>query len=290
MSAESDLFEYFQTALYTAAMNVGWKGGDHTDTVMEFVDADGVKQSIGLEKFYSRFRDQDPNDWEVKITEYLQTVINLTKGPPSDDLNSQPEKILVRLGQPHPKQPPVSIWSRPLPKTDLAVMLVLREGSGLRFVREDMVEASGRSGDEWCEIGLQNLRKMTNDDVLEVIRDDYGLLVCSVGDSHDASRALLLDSMLPVPAPHGMLVVVPDRSKLLVLPLDAKSFKQGAFSMLKTFATNHFRESKYPISPEVFWVKDGIWYLFDIVIGAEGVTINYPPELEADFDVLVKLQ
>jgi len=33
-----------------------------------------------------------------------------------------------------------------------------------------------------------------------------------------------------------------------------------------------------------------IWYLFDIVIGAEGVTINYPPELEADFDVLVKLQ
>lgn len=276
-SAADDYPQAFIDAVQQAAAAVG-RRFHHADTDgLVFVDRAGVQQSIGLEKFFRRFSDHEPAEWPARVAEYLRTVIALTAAEPKDDLNAQADRVLVRLGRPYPSVPPVSVWSRPLPETDLAVMLVLDDGRSLRYVRDDMVAASGRSGEEWCERGLENLRRRTPPGSLRVVEPETGLLGCCVGDNHDASRALLLDSLLPEPAPHGVLASVPRRDGLLVLPLHRRAMQQRALALLKVFTQSQHDEASHPISSDVFWVRDGIWRRFGIEVGEDGVKVQPPP-------------
>jgi hypothetical protein len=279
-SAAGEYPEAFVEAVKQAATAVGWRFHHADAEGLVFVDGDGVQQSIGISKFFHRFSDQEPAEWPARVADYLRTVIALTKGKPNDDLNAQAEHVLVRLGRPYPSTPPVSIWSRPLPETDLAIMLVIEEGQGLRFVREDMVAASGRSAEEWCTRGLENLRRRTPPGCLKVMEPESGLMGCCVGDNHDGSRALLLESLLPEPAPHGVLASVPRRDALLALPLCQKSLAQRALALLKVFTKNQHDEASHPISPDVFWVRDGVWRPFGIEVGEDGVKVQPPPECQ----------
>jgi hypothetical protein len=278
-SEANDYPEAFVQAVRQAAAAVGWQFRGEDPDGLEFVDRAGVRQSIGLKKFFHRFRDHDPAEWPTRVADYLRTVIGLTTAPVNDDLNAQAEHVLVRLGQPYPRAPGLAVWSRPLPETGLAVMLVIQEGAGLRFVREDMVEASGRSGDEWYERGLENLRRLTPPGSLRLMEPESGLLACCVGDAHDGSRALLLESLLPEPAPHGVLASVPRRDALLALPLNRQALQQQSLALLKVFTQNQHDEATHPISADIFWVRDGIWRPFGIELGQDGVQVRPPEEL-----------
>jgi hypothetical protein len=141
-----------------------------------------------------------------------------------------------------------------------------------------MVTASGRSGEEWYERGLENLRRRTPPGSLRVMEPESGLMGCCVGDNHDGSRALLLESLLPEPAPHGVLASVPRRDALLALPLSRKAMAQRALALLKVFTQSQHDEATHPISPDVFWVKDGIWRRFGIEVREDGVQVQPPPE------------
>jgi hypothetical protein len=252
--------EAFVEAVRQAAAVVGWQFRSEDADGLEFVDRNGVRQSIGMKKFFRRFSDHNPAEWPTRVAEYLRTVIALTKGQVNDDLNAQAERVLVRLSQPYPRAPGLSVWSRPFPETGLAVMLVIEEGEGLRFVREDMVAASGCSGEEWYERGLENLRRRTPPGSLRVMEPESGLMGCCVGDAHDGSRALLLESLLPEPAPDGVLASVPRRDALLALPLNRKAMEQRSLALLKVFTQNQHAEASHPISPDIFWVRNGIWH------------------------------
>jgi len=278
--SEADRYpETFVEAVRQAATAVGWQHRGEDADGLEFVDREGVRQSIGLKKFFRRFSDYDPAEWPARVADYLRTVIALTKGPVNDDLNAQAEHVFVRLGQPYPKAPGLSVWSRPFPETDLAVMLVIQEGAGLRFVREEMVADSGRSGEEWYQRGLENLRRSTPLDSLRVIEPESGLMGCCVGDAHDGSRALLLESLLPEPAPHGVLASVPRRDALLALPLNRKALAQRSLALLQVFTGNQHAEASHPISPDIFWVKNGVWRRFGIEVEEGGVRLRPPAEL-----------
>ncbi len=268
----------FLDALREAATSVGWQYQGSNGENAEFADGQGSRKSIGLTRFFRRFSDHAPAEWPARIAEYLRTVIGLTQRPPSDDLHSRTERIIVRLGQPYPKTPPISIWSRPFPETELAVMLVVEEGPGLRFVREDMVEGSGQPGDHWFAAGLENLRQRTPAGSLQVVEPLTGLLACCVGDDHDGSRALLLEELLPDPAPHGVLASIPHRGVLLALPL-RRPVTQRGLALLQTFTQSQHDEASHPLSPQVFWVSQGVWRPFGILIGEEGISIQSPPEM-----------
>jgi hypothetical protein len=280
--------EAFVVAVRQAATAVGWRFHSADADGLEFVDGKGVRQSIGLGKFYRRFSDRAPFEWSIAVAEYLRTVIGMTKGPANDDLNAQADHVLVRLGRPYPKTPPISVWSRPLPQTDLAVMLVLQQGPGLRFVREDLVEESGRSGESWCEVGLENLRRLTPPESLHVMEPQSGLMACCVGDAHDGSRALLLESMLPEPAPYGVLASVPRRDGLLALPLNRKALQQQSLALLKVFTQRQHAEASHPISADVFWVRDGVWRPFGIEVGKDGVSVHPPKEVADELQALLR--
>jgi len=276
--SETPIPEAFLDALREAAATVGWQFQATDGESMTFADGTGVQKSIGLARFFGRFRDHDPAEWPTRIADYLRTVIGITRQPPSDDLASRADKVVVRVGPPYPSTPPVSVWGRPLPETDLAVMLVLEEGPGLRFVRTDMVEASGRSGDDWVAVGLENLRRKTPAGSLRVVEPTTGLLACCVGDDHDGSRALLLPELLPEPAPHGVLASLPHRGVLLVLPL-RRPVQQRGLALLQGFTQSQHAEASHPLSPHVFWVHEGIWRPFGIQLGEDGVRVQPPPEM-----------
>jgi hypothetical protein len=286
-SAEPAWPEAFADAVRRAGEALGWQYRGADPGGLEFVDAAGVTQSIGLKKFFSRFRDLEPANWQAAVEEYLRTVAAVASGPTNDDLNAQADRVLVRLGQPYPDHPAIGVWSRPLPNTGLAVMLVVQDGPGLHFVRTDMVEASGRSGDEWYARGLENLRRATPSGALGVLEAQSGLLGCCVGDAHDGSRALFLESLLPEPAPHGVLASVPRRDALLVLPLSRKALAQRSLALLKVFTQNQHAEASHPISADIFWVRDGVWRPFGIEIGPDGLKVQPPAEMKDVLDALL---
>jgi hypothetical protein len=170
-------------------------------------------------------------------------------------------------------------------------MLVIQNGPSMRFVGEDMVEASGRSGEEWYELGLENLRRRTPPDSLRVIEPESGLMGCGVGDAHDGSRALLLGSLLPQPVPPlGALASAPRRDGLFALPMDDRARKQRALALLSVVTREQHAEASHPLSERVFWVRDGVWRPFGIEVGEKGIRVGPPPEWAGDFWAFVRGQ
>lgn len=277
----------FPTAVRQAAAAVGWRFQSSDADGLVFTDAGGVPINIGLAHFFLRFRDIAPAEWPARIADYLRTAHSLTsKRADDDDLNAVAEHVLVRLGRPYPRTPPVSVWSRPLPETELGVMLVVAASGGFRFVRDDAIAATGRSEDEWYEIGLENLRRRTPAGALVVLDPETGLLAFNSADNHDGSRALLIDAHLPAPSPHGVLASVPDRNATLVLPLDRRALAPRALALLRVLTTNQHAEATHPISDEVFWVRDGVWRPFGIDVGDGGVSVRPPDEMRELLDEL----
>jgi hypothetical protein len=107
---------------------------------------------------------------------------------------------------------------------------------------------------------------------------ETGLMGCCVGDNHDGSRALLLESLLLESSPHGVLASVPRRDALLALSLNRQGMRQRSLALLKAVTQNQYAEASHPISSDVFWVRDGIWRRFGIEVGEEGVQVQPPPE------------
>jgi hypothetical protein len=108
---------------------------------------------------------------------------------------------------------------------------------------------------------------------------ESGLMGCCVGDAHDGSRALLLESLLPEPAPHGVLASVPRRDALLALPLNRRALGQKSLALLKVFTQSQHAEATHPISADIFWVRNGIWRPFGIEVGQDEVGVRPPAEL-----------
>src|SRR5437870_3179517 len=100
-----DYPDAFARAVRQAAAAVGWEFQSEDRGGLVFVDGAGVRHSIGMRKFFRRFRDLDPAAWPARVADYLRTVAGLTEREVNDDLNAQAEQVLVRLGQPIPKAP-----------------------------------------------------------------------------------------------------------------------------------------------------------------------------------------
>src|SRR5262249_39616080 len=86
------------------------------------------------------------------------------------------------------------------------------------------------------------------------------------------------ESLLPEPAPHGVLASVPRRDGLFALPLNRKALGQRSLALLKVFTQSQHAEASHPISSDIFWVKNGIWRRFGIEVGEEGVKVQPPAE------------
>jgi hypothetical protein len=264
----------FLLAFREALAGLKWEVRRWMGHLVACADSQGKEKVVGLENLYRRARREPREAWPALIVEFLQVADTAAQNEllPAD-LASVADQLLVRLGPPMPEG--TSVWTVPL-AGNLYANLVIDYPDRMCYVTEELVQASGKAGTEWLNNALGNLRQRTQGDCLQLLDADSGIRLCSVGDSYDSSRALLLDTLLPNSTADGCFVAVPGRDQLLVLPVSAEAL--ACVHLMRTLAEKNHQTAPYPISGEIFWVQGGNWRVFPIEVRGNQATIQPPPE------------
>jgi hypothetical protein len=276
----------FLLALREALARLGWRVERFLPRSVVCRDPSGKEQLLGLENLYRRARREDRAEWVELIVGFLGSVdLEQLRDAPKD-LGEVTDRLMVRIGQPL-KAPSAegALWSQPLGDTGLQLNLVIDYPQSMVYVTEKMVEESGRPGETWLEPALANLKEKTPAACLETIDPESGLRLCAVGDAYDASRALLLDALLPEFEERGYFVALPSRDELLVLPVTKEAIVNVAW--LKALADRNAKAAPYSISDEVYWVRGGAWLCFPIELQDKQLNITPPPEFLGILDELM---
>ncbi|MBI2804046.1 MAG: hypothetical protein HYX68_03580 [Planctomycetes bacterium] len=248
-----------------------WK---HSSVVC--VDAHGLEQEIGLENLYRRLRREPRASWPGLLKSILGSVPADAADQPKD-LHEVADRLLVRFGVPVvPENPDAAVWSREIVEDHLWVSLVVDYPNSMSYVTEKQVAESGEDGAMWFERALANLQALSPPECIELVHEEAGLLQAHVGDAYDSSRALVLDALMPGHEENGFYVIVPGRDQLLFVPINEQTLMAAAW--LRAIAFKMFQEMPYPISPEVFWVRGGIWHVFTIETNGDDLIVRPPPE------------
>jgi hypothetical protein len=267
----------FMLALQEALTKLCWQSRRWLPAAVECIDTEGREQLLGLENLYRRVRSQERLGWPELLAELLGSVPFDALEPPAD-LNEVADRLLVRLGPPFGLQEEENdVWCQAVVSRYVVAWLVIDSPHSMIYVTEKMVADSGQPGSHWLALALDNLRAQTPKDSFALVLEDKGLWQCKVGDPYDASRALLLDSLLPGHEERGFFVTVPVRNHLLVLPVTANA--ASCLPWLRDVAVKMHKELPYPVSAEVFWVRQGNWHRIAIDLRGPHVTVSPPPEL-----------
>jgi hypothetical protein len=266
----------FLLAFREAAASLKWQVRRWRGAAVECLDDQGREQVVGLENLYRRARREERSTWPELIAAFLGSVPTEQFEHPPASLAEVADRLLVRLGPPLGKSADLDIWFQPLVEPDLGLNLVIDYPQSMSYVSRQMVDASGQPASAWVERAVSNLAAQTPPDCMRLVDADSGLRQCTVGDAYDSARALLLEQLLPEATAEGYFVAIPGRDDLLVLPVTAAGLAH--VPMLKAVALKNHPSAPYSISDEVYWVKGGKWYLFQIVMKGENITVEPPTE------------
>jgi hypothetical protein len=268
----------FLLAFREAATRVGLRVDAFRKDLAHCLDENGKLFSVGVENIFRRVRREERENWLEVIAEFLQTIREAeSSGGQPPGLADSADRLLLRLG--HPMKLGKSedaVWHWPIDNTDLVVNLVIDFSNRMCYVTESMVHASEKSGEYWLTIARRNLESRTPPDCLDEIHGESGLCCCNVGDAYDSSRALLAEQLLPSAGEHGVLVILPGRDELLVLPVALQAIPY--LHVLKAFAERDFKSAPYPISDQVYWIRDGTWRIIPIELRGKEVVVQPPME------------
>lgn len=243
-----------------AVRRLGWRQTGWIDGMAVLVDDRGEESRFGLDNVERRLAHLPDDERLDRLEQYLRGLRSVR---PTDDLAAARERLLVRL-RPDFEEGDLSkhVWSAPLGETGLIQVLVIDHPDAMAYVTHDMVEGSGRTGEEWLAFALDNLRAVTEPGLLVELEEGDGVMVCGTGDAYDAARALVLERLFDEPEPAGYVVSVPTRDRLLVYPVDADLIGNRFVQMLIATWEMHLRDP-YPISDGIFWIHDGEWEPID---------------------------
>ena len=267
----------FLLAFREALAGLGWEPVRWLGHSVVCRTAGGEEHTVGLDNLYRRARQEPRDQWPALIGGFLQTVASIT---PDDvvpaDLAAAAGQILPRLGKPFAPGE-TKVWSRPLGDTGLVVNLVVDYPDRMTYVSEELIAGSGQPGDTWLERALTNLRERTPADWCQVIDEESGIRIPTVGDAYDSSRALILDRLLPESAAGGCFVAPIGRDRTFLLPVAVPALQ--FVHLLKVLAAKDYPSTPYPISDEVAWVHEGTWRRVAIDLSGHEATVTPPPEL-----------
>jgi hypothetical protein len=267
----------FLLAFREALDELGWQAHRWLGDAVECVDSSGRDQIVGLENLFRRARRQERADWPDLIVDFLKTGQLGPIDDPPQDLNAVTNQLLVRLGQPLAARGDTpAVWSQPIPGTPLLINLVIDFPQSMFYVTEELIEQSGKPGAECLGQALANLQKQTPAESFALIHEESGLRQSSVGDAYDSSRVLLLDALLPEASTYGFLVALPGRDELLVMPVNSGALP--FLPLLKVVAEKNHKSAPYPITDDVYWIKDGRWHVFGIEVRNDQANIQPPQE------------
>jgi len=255
-------------------------------TVVEW-EADGVHvqrshdrgvQYLGLSNLYRRAQGVEREAWPILIGEFIDHVTSISNAPDLPRaLDTLTAQLRPRLGPPFTRDLKVRPWSMPLPGTPLVISLVIDFPQAMAYVTEEMLHNSQASAEELLDCALDNLRQDTPEDFLQPLTEHLDLLLGHTGDGYDASRALLIEELLPQDAPAGLWLAMPSRDELYVWPVHPSGLQH--LPHFKLFVQDNYHKHAYPISEDIYWLYQGQWHIFTIHFPKpDTVSISPPPE------------
>lgn len=276
----------FLVAFRAAVAGLNWSVRRWLGDAVECQDAAGKEHLVGLENLFRRARRTPRGEWQELIVEFLTSAVVADQDQDlPTDLNAVADKLLIRVGTPFSRRAhEAELWSQPIENTSLVVNLVIDFPQRMIYVPRQLVNDSGQPGVYWLQIALDNLKQRTPAAAFQPVHADSGLLACAIGDAYDSSRVLLLDGLLPEGKENGYFVALPSRDQLLVLPVVGEALAFVHF--LKILVDKQYKTLPYPISEQVFWLRDGVWLPFVIDIEGSNVTIQPPEEFSEVLDRL----
>ena len=267
----------FLLALREAFNRLGWQTRRWLSDAVECTDAKGREQVMALENLYRRVRPVERSTWPDVLADFLAQIPDEALANPPEALAAVVDRLRVRLGRPlGPQDSDTEIWSQRIAGTLLVATLVVDYPNSMSYVTTQLIADSGQAGSHWMERATENLRTITPAGCLTEAHAESGLLHSEVGDAYDASRALILDHVLPGHERDGFFVAIPGRDHLLVMPVTARSL--GFLPWLHHVASRTHRNLPYPISPDVYWIRAGNWRHFAIDLRGDKAMVNPPAE------------
>jgi hypothetical protein len=152
-----------------------------------------------------------------------------------------------------------------------------------------------RGGAErWRAVGVRNLSALIGSPQLAVERlasDDVDFRVLHGESFFTATLGLLLPQVLAAydgaaATEHGVLVAVPHRHQLVWRALDGPGAVPTLNAMVR-FAVLGSGDGAGPVSPHVFWVREGRWEQLTRIDDDGSVAIEVSPELQAVLEALL---
>lgn len=232
----------------------------HSDHV---VDAEGG--IFGLWNLAVLVADAPARRWPKLVGEHVSRCA--TPAPSVEELPEAQLRAQLVLRILEDASLPDASWfpSAPTLAGDLRQVLVLDFPDKVIMPSESELAARGDL-DEWRAVGRGNLWQLMRTEPREhelLGERDGGQIHALIGDSvYTASMAMFLSELMSMvdqaDSGRGVLVALPFRHQVAFRVIDGPE-SVPALQNLFVFAMAGYDEGARPLSPHVFWVKDGQW-------------------------------
>lgn len=250
--------------------------GDHVLT------ADG--RTFGLDNLMRKARAAVSGDWEGVVREHFAAMLRPFEEEP--DEAEMRERIVVRL------------WDATATDSRMRFDYALEWQPGVvELLAVDYPERVSILGDgsarelaplgPWYDRARANLwRELTEQAEIriETVEHDGHRFRCALSDSvYTASGALLLPDLLPLWVPGvdlsgGVLFAVPFRNQLAFAVCSDAASALGGLMLLPVFAANGYADGVGPVSPNVYYWREGAVTQISAIAG-DTLNVTPPPEL-----------
>ncbi len=250
--------------------------GDHVRT------ADG--RTFGLDNLMRRVRAVGPADWDGVVREHFAAMLRPADDEPDEE--ELRERIIVRLWDATTMDDRMSFDYALEWQPGVAELLAVDYPDRVSVLSDGSVAEWAPLG-PWYDRARRNLvRELTEraEIHIETVEHDGHHFRCALSDSvYTASGALLLPDLLQRWVPGidlsgGVLFAVPFRNQLAFAPCSDRESALGGLMLLPVFAANGYADGVGPVSPNVYYWRDGMVTQVNSISGDQ-LTVTPPPEL-----------
>ncbi|MCS3782270.1 hypothetical protein [Tsukamurella ocularis] len=251
--------------------------GDHLALV------DG--RTLGLDNLARKVHVAEGEEWDRIVRAHLAALLRPSEDPTGDDLLT---RIVARLldvsvGSGDPRL----TFDYALPwQPGVAEILVVDHPDHVSMLGDGSVREMAPLG-PWYDRARRNLfRELTEtaEVRVETVEHDGHRFQCALSESvFTASGALLLPELLPrwvpgIDVSGGVLFAAPFRNQLAFAACSSAEAALGGLMLLPVFAANGYSDGVGPVSPNVYYWRDGTVTQIS-TIADDALNVTPPPEL-----------
>ncbi|MFD9827997.1 hypothetical protein ACFWXB_11040 [Tsukamurella tyrosinosolvens] len=250
--------------------------GDHVLT------ADG--RTFGLDNLMRKVRGAGPAEWDGVVREHFAAMLR----PPDEepDEAQMRERIIARLWDVTATDGRMSFDYALEWQPGVAELLAVDYPDRVSILSDGSVREMAPLG-PWYDRARRNLwRELTEtaEVRVETVEHDGHRFQCALSESvYTASGALLLADLLSRWVPDidlsgGVLFAVPFRNQLAFAACSSAEAALGGLMLLPVFAANGYSDGVGPVSPNVYYWRDGTVTQIS-GISDDALNVTPPPEL-----------